>query len=66
MSIGSSGRVVLEIDPDLKKELYSSLALDGVNMKQWFLIKADEYLSNRDQLSLELVDNKAKGIKDEI
>ncbi len=62
MSIGSSGRVVLEIEPGLKKELYSSLALDGINMKQWFLMKADEYLSNRDQLSLELVDGKDKAI----
>lgn len=62
MSIGSSGRVVLEIDPDLKKELYSSLALDGINMKQWFLMKADEYLSDRDQLSLELADSKDKAM----
>lgn len=62
MSIGSSGRVVLEIDPGLKKELYSSLALDGINMKQWFLMKAEEYLSERDQLSLELAAPKDKVI----
>lgn len=54
MSIGSSGRIVLEIEPELKKELYSTLALDSMHMKQWFLKQVSIYLECRDQLPLEL------------
>jgi len=60
MSIGSSGRVVLEIEPELKKELYSALAMDGMNMKQWFLKQVSEYMENREQLQLEFNSNRKK------
>ncbi len=63
MSIGSSGRIVLEIDPNLKKEIYSSLAMDGMNMKQWFLKQVTEYLDNREQLPLELVNNEDRSAR---
>lgn len=54
MSIGSSGRIVIEIDPDLKQDLYSVLEKDGLNLKQWFLENARQYLKDRSQLSLQL------------
>lgn len=54
MSIGSSGRIVIEIDPDLKQDLYAVLEKDGLNLKQWFLENARQYLKDRSQLSLQL------------
>lgn len=46
MAKGSSGRIVVEIDPKLKQDLYHALGMDGVNMKQWFLNNVCEYLNN--------------------
>lgn len=37
MSVGNSGRIVIEIDPQLKKELYSILKSQGLTLKEWFL-----------------------------
>lgn len=53
MSVGNSGRIVVEIDPLLKKQLYQVLKQDGVNMKDWFLQQAQELL-NKNQLSFDL------------
>ena len=44
MSIGSSGRIVIEVDPDLKRELYATLVRDGSTLKEWFLRNAQSYL----------------------
>ncbi|TXK93549.1 hypothetical protein BMR10_15530 [Methylococcaceae bacterium CS4] len=44
MSIGKSGRIVIEIDPDLKKKLYSELSLQGLSLKEWFVESAHQYL----------------------
>jgi hypothetical protein len=46
MSIGSSGRIVIEVEPGLKRELYAALARDGSTLKEWFLRSAQAYLSN--------------------
>lgn len=46
MSIGSSGRIVIEVEPGLKRELYVALARDGSTLKEWFLRSAQAYLSN--------------------
>ena len=32
---GKSGKIVVEIDPDLKAEIYHTLELRGLNMKNW-------------------------------
>ena len=37
MPVGKSGRIVIEIDPELKQELYLSLGQDESNLKNWFL-----------------------------
>lgn len=55
MAIGRSGRLVIEIDPELKQELYASLEEDGVSLKQWFLDRVQERLKDRGQLSLDLM-----------
>jgi hypothetical protein len=54
MAKGNSGRIVVEIDPELKQELYEALGEQGLNLKQWFLENVDELLSERIQPSLPL------------
>lgn len=44
MSIGTSGRIVIEIEPDIKRRLYSALAKNGLTLKDWFLQNTGEYL----------------------
>ena len=52
MTIGTSGRIVLEIDPALKQEIYAALDRDGRTLKDWFLEVARNQLLERNQLRL--------------
>jgi hypothetical protein len=52
MPIGSSGRIVVEVDPELKRRLYSALALDQRNLKDWFVAVAEGYIATRHQNEL--------------
>ena len=52
MSIGSSGRLVIEVDPEAKRLLYAALARDGMTLKEWFLKSAERYLADGRQLPL--------------
>ncbi len=52
MAKGDSGRIVIEIDPDVKETLYSELKKDGYTLKEWFLQEVSTYLENEDQLEL--------------
>lgn len=54
MPKGPSGRIVIEIDPELKSELYDALEHEGLNLKQWFLDNLENFLKDRSQLSLSL------------
>jgi hypothetical protein len=47
MARGKSGRVVIEIEPELKKELYFALAADDSTLKEWFIKKARAYIEYR-------------------
>ena len=49
MAKGESGRIVIEIDPQLKRQLYSALASDGSTLKAWFVNAASTYLEEREQ-----------------
>jgi hypothetical protein len=60
MPVGNSGRIVIEMDPELKQELYRSLANDKLSLKEWFLENVDLYLSDKTQLPLEFSENKNK------
>jgi hypothetical protein len=40
MARGSSGRIVIDVDPEFKEELYHALALQGSTLKDWFVTKA--------------------------
>lgn len=52
MSRGSSGRIVLEIDPKIKDKLYEVLAKQKITLKDWFLAQCNSYLSDVDQPKL--------------
>ncbi len=49
MAMGESGRIVIEVDPHLKRRLYSALASDGSTLKAWFMEAASTYLDEREQ-----------------
>lgn len=38
---GESGRIVIDVPPKLKRQLYSALALSGSTLKDWFLQAAE-------------------------
>lgn len=52
MSVGASGRIVIEIQPEMKRALYSSLSRDGQTLKDWFLSKAMDYVASSGQTPL--------------
>ena len=52
MPIGKSGRIVIEIDPNVKQELYESLGKENSSLKDWFLENVDNYLSGKTQLPI--------------
>ncbi len=52
MAKGTSGRIVIEVDPELKHELYEVLAKEDLTLKDWFLLNANKFLKNKGQLSL--------------
>lgn len=58
MARGKSGRVVLEIDPDLKQKLYSHLERNQQTMKEWFVGEAETlvYGERQDDLFTESSD----------
>ena len=49
MARGPSGRIVIEVDPSLKRDLHSALAADGSSLKEWFLKRVAEYFAERNQ-----------------
>ena len=52
MAVGNSGRVVIEIDPDFKKKLRKTLALNETTLKDWFVKQAEEFIENNNQLKM--------------
>jgi len=52
MAVGKSGRVVIELEPEFKRELHAALQRDGTCMKDWFIEAAERYLANRGQTEL--------------
>ena len=58
MPRGQSGRIVLEVDPELKEELYTALTKEELTLKDWFLERAREYLDEGVQLGFEFEQSK--------
>jgi len=52
MSRGPSGRLVVELEPDLKHQLYVALSLDGLTFKEWLVSQVDRYISEQHQPAL--------------
>ena len=53
MPRGTSGRIVIEVNPELKDELYSVLQEQELTLKDWFISNAKDYLNtNHSQLDL--------------
>ena len=44
MPVGDSGRIVVELDPQLKTKLHAAIKADGSNLKEWLVTRAEEYL----------------------
>lgn len=44
--------MVIEVDPDLKRKLYTVLAADNSTLKDWFIAAAQNYIAEREQPSL--------------
>lgn len=40
MAIGTSNRVVIEMDADEKQRIYAALKARGMTMREWFLLQA--------------------------
>ena len=53
MAIGTSGRIVIEADPELKRLLHATLQKDGLTLKDWFTEQARKYLYDDRQLALD-------------
>ena len=56
MSIGQSGRIVIEIEPELKRKLYSILTMEGRTMKDWFITQVETLVSEENKSSKNIVD----------
>ena len=55
MAVGNSGRIVIEIDKELKKELYKQLLNDNLTLKEWFIRMADSFVQESTQPQLKLL-----------
>jgi len=59
MARGPSGRIVIEVDPTLKRELHAALAADGTTVKDWFITQARSFVWERRQPSLPGISQRA-------
>jgi hypothetical protein len=49
---GESGRIVIEVEPEVKQRLYAALALSGSTLKDWFIKSAANFCEESAQPSL--------------
>ena len=49
MSRGPSGRIVVEVEPNLKRRLYSELVREGLTFKDWLIKQAERYIADQEQ-----------------
>lgn len=52
MARGDSGRIVIEVDPSLKHDLYAELAKSGTTLKDWFISAATHFCKDAVQPDL--------------
>ena len=63
MARGKSGRVVLEIDPDLKRKIYATLESKQETMKEWFVKEAENLVYNENRNTKEVKSKKNRSRK---
>jgi hypothetical protein len=49
MARGPSGRIVVDIDPALKRDLHAALAAEGISLKDWLIERANRFIAERNQ-----------------
>lgn len=49
MAKGESGRVVVELEPTQKRQLYSALAIENKTLKDWMIERIEQYLSESNE-----------------
>ncbi len=49
MAIGNSGRIVIEVPTELKREIHTALKASGLTMKEWFLKQVEAELLKKAQ-----------------
>ena len=54
MPIGKSGRIVIEVETGLKRDLYAVLERERLTLKEWFIRRASNYVADAVQPSLAL------------
>lgn len=59
MSRGPSGRLVVELEPDLKHQLYIALSLDRLTFKDWLVGQVERYISEQRQPTLFAAEGKS-------
>lgn len=52
MARGESGRIVIEVEPELKRRLYATLAISGSSLKDWFVASASKFCDDALQADL--------------
>lgn len=52
MARGDSGRIVVEVDPALKRAVYVELARQGLTLKAWFTTQAERLVAHGAQPEL--------------
>ena len=57
MSRGESSRVVVEVDPALKRRLYSAIAIENSTLKDWFVDAAQRYVAEQSQVAPLAIEN---------
>ena len=55
MAHGTSGRIVIDLDPEFKQRLYGTLRSKGMTLKEWFLGQAETLCDEYQQPALSLV-----------
>jgi DNA (cytosine-5)-methyltransferase 1 len=46
---GESGRIVIDVDPELKRRIYSRISLSGGTLKDWFIKVAEDLCEDKSQ-----------------
>ena len=54
MARGQSGRIVLEVDVDLKNALYARLEEDKSTLRTWFIKRAQEFIGSPRKKAVQL------------